>query len=878
MPTLEQSSSPFARGMDIDTGIDIRLSHPGGSSLRRRLEPVTFGIPLPRGAATSPDGFSLTDAAGRQMPCDVRVLDRWADQSIRWLLVDAQLDDDPADPAQYLLRHRPKPGSAGGPALAVRQDRARVHVDTGAIACVLAPGGAFPFERIEAAGVPAIDISACRFEALDESDSACVVSFERVTVEEAGALRCVVAAEGTVRGTSGESLLDLLVRLHFYAGSGAVRWLVRTRNPRKALHPDGYWDLGSGGSVLLRDFSLRVALPGAGDVVTRCSPEIGAGFETVGDDLELYQDSSGGDNWKSPNHVNRMHVVPNSFRGYRMRSAAGDRKGLRATPIVEVVRGAARVSASIPHFWQNFPKAIEAAGGAVTMRLFPRHYSDLHEIQGGEQKTHELFLCFGKDTIASEPLAWSRDRLVAHALPSWYCESGAVPYLTPSDLPVNEPHVALVNAAIDGGDTFARKREVVDEYGWRHFGDIYGDHEGIRHPGPAPLVSHYNNQYDPVGGFGLQFLRSGDSRWWAMMQELAAHVVDIDIYHTEQDKSAYNHGLFWHTYHYGDADTATHRSYPRAGARVIGGGGPSADQNYTSGLMLHYFLTGDAASRETVIDSAQYVIDVDDGSKTVFRWLDRGYTGLATASGSYSYHGPGRSPANSVNALLDGYRLTRRQRFIDKAEQLIRRCVHPEQVIDELNLLDAENKWFYLMFLQSLGKYLDEKMEHNQLDDMYAYGEAALLHYARWMAAHERPFLDHPEQLEFPTETWAAQDIRKSDVFFYAAQHAEGAERERFLERGEFFFQYAVTTLGSMPTRTFARPVVLLLSNGMLHGWMSAHGGIRKPSGRVAAGFAKFQTFVPQKPRAMRRAMFLAAAGASAVTVSAIYLLVHLLF
>ena len=87
-----------------------------------------------------------------------------------------------------------------------------------------------------------------------------------------------------------------------------------------------------------------------------------------------------------------------------------------------------------------------------------------------------------------------------------------------------------------------------------------------------------------------------------MMEELAAHVVDIDIYHTQQDKWAYNHGLFWHTYHYGDADTATHRSYPRAGAKVIGGGGPSPDQNYTSGLMLHYFLTGDAASRETVID------------------------------------------------------------------------------------------------------------------------------------------------------------------------------------------------------------------------------------------------------------------------------------
>jgi hypothetical protein len=76
-------------------------------------------------------------------------------------------------------------------------------------------------------------------------------------------------------------------------------------------------------------------------------------------------------------------------------------------------------------------------------------------------------------------------------------------------------------------------------------------------------VSHYNNQYDPVAGFVFQFLRTGDPRWWTMATELASHVIDIDVYHTTRDKSAYNHGLFWHTYHYGDADTATHRTYPR---------------------------------------------------------------------------------------------------------------------------------------------------------------------------------------------------------------------------------------------------------------------------------------------------------------------------
>src|SRR5258708_37731702 len=112
------------------------------------------------------------------------------------------------------------------------------------------------------------------------------------------------------------------------------------------------------------------------------------------------------------------------------------------------------------------------------------------------------------------------------------------------------------------------------------------------------------------------------------------------------------------------------------------------------------------------------------------------------------------------------------------------------------------------MFLQSLGRYLDDKAERDQRDQMYAYARASLLHYARWMADHEYPYLDKPEILEYPTETWAAQDMRKSEVFKYAALHAKGGERARFLERAEFFFRDSTSRLSGMKTRTLCRPVV----------------------------------------------------------------------
>src|SRR4029078_5560236 len=123
------------------------------------------------------------------------------------------------------------------------------------------------------------------------------------------------------------------------------------------------------------------------------------------------------------------------------------------------------------------------------------------------------------------------------------------------------------------------------------------------------------------------------------MNELAGHVPESESSHTDRDKPAYNHGLFWHTFHYVPAGRCTHRSYP-AHPKVCGGG-PADERNYGSRLRLHWLLTGDAESRATAIGLAEWVIAMDDGRKTVLRWLDPSPTGLASATNTTDSHGPG---------------------------------------------------------------------------------------------------------------------------------------------------------------------------------------------------------------------------------------------
>jgi hypothetical protein len=206
---------------------------------------------------------------------------------------------------------------------------------------------------------------------------------------------------------------------------------------------------------------------------------------------------------------------------------------------------------------------------------------------------------------------------------------------------------------------------------------------------------------------------------------------------------------------------------------------------------------------------------MDDGSLGILACLDAGASGLASYTRSFDYHGPGRGAGNSVNALLDAFRLGGERRYLAKAEELIRRCIHPEEDPGGWDLLDAERRWSYLVFLQALGKYLDLKHRLGEPDAAFAYAQAALSRYAAWMAEHESPFATRFERVEYPTESWPAQDVRKSCVFDYAAKYGPPESRAAMTEKAELFFAASVAGVRAFPTHACTRPLAILLANGV---------------------------------------------------------------
>ena len=853
----------------------------------RSNEPVSVGLPFPKGTVHTSAALRLTDPQGRWLPHQVEALSHWSDGSIRWALLDFQATVEAHTVATYQLRHDPiaasQPLSPAEQAISLQHSQGSLVVDTGAGMFFLNTEQCKPFDHVVLEGKDLLALGGSDVILRDQAGQTYVPLVQAVTVEAEGPVRATVKFAGGFR-TADKNVFEspqseavdrdippafaqFVARLHFYANSSLVGLEFTVHNPRAARHPGGLWDLGDAGSIYFSDLSLQLPLNAEQGLEAAWTTTPNRGWtRQASRQLQIYQDSSGGENWQSSNHVNRFGHVMHAFRGYRVTAgvdAQPVQAGNRASPVLALHNGTKSMVVAIDHFWQNFPKALEIDHNNLIVRLFPGQYQDAFELQGGEQKTHLVYVQFVDANKAPADLDWVHTRLVPRTSPEWYATAQTGSPIQPRCQNSTPDCVRLIDTAVNGEQSFFARREIIDEYGWRHFGELYADHEAVGHMGPGhtgqgengsaePLVSHYNNQYDAVYGAILQYWSSGDQRWFQLCADLARHVIDIDLYHTQEDRPAYNGGLFWHTDHYRAAATASHRTYSKASlAQANGhaheyGGGPANEHNYTSGLLYYHFLTGSPAAREAVLSLANWVLNMDDGSHGLFGFFDSRPTGRSSATVGPDYHGPGRGAANSINALLDAYVLTRSAHYLKAAEQLIQRCIHPQDDIAKRGLDDVEHRWSYTVFLQVLGKYLDLKVDEEQRDTQYRYAQASLLHYAEWMLAHEVPYAQVLDRVEIPTETWPAQDIRKSNVLYLAAKHASEPLRTRLRHKADFFFQACLTDLQTFPTCTLTRPLVLLMANAPLSAYYQQHPNVTAPRSESPDDFGHPQAFTPQ--------------------------------
>lgn len=782
----------------------------GCQSNASSCEPISFGISVPKGKITDQNLQAfLVDASERCLRVQSQILSSWSDNSAQWLLLEfiapkdfakegaadvlLMLDSDESKGLAEVHKH------ADSQIISQLVDRKRIEFNENILSCKV-----FNSTKKSSFFLDQLHL-------VDHTGTKCHINWQPVLVEETGSIHSTLRYEGSVAGSS---FLKMNVRIHCFHSTGLLKFEVQILNSRSAKHPGGIWDLGDPGSFFFQklsaDFDISPLKPDSAsyslDRESTCKTDLKSRWE-------LYQASSGGKNWNSKNHVNAHNSVSLPFTGYQLQIGDDQIQGLRADPNLMLQGQHGSVGIAVPEFWQNFPSRIELNQESLKVAIFPETNGQVHELQGGEQKTSVFWINVDSESTLEELDFVHSPRMFKQVFSGEFSSLPGFPLATKSQ---SDQFKSYLKESLHSSLGIFSDIERVDEYGWRNFGEIHADHEEQFYNGEQPLISHYNNQFDMILGFLLQYLISGEKEFLQLGDRLARHVIDIDIYHTQQDRAAYNGGLFWFTDHYLHAKTSSHRTYTKYNKKknLPYGGGPGAEHNFTTGLLLYHYFTGNHEASKAVISLANWVIDMDDGDKSVYGHFLKGYTGLATGSGNSTYHGPARAGGNSMNALLDAWSLTQNPKYLEYAELIIRRCIHPNDNIDEYDLMNIEIRWSYTVFLTSLNKYLQLKIEANQLDKMFTFARDSLLHYASWMVENEKPYFDQRENMEYPTEAWAAQEFRKANVFRLAAAYAKDPLRGRLLDCGRDFSERAWSDLQQFETRTSARALAVLMVEG----------------------------------------------------------------
>jgi len=646
----------------------------------REDEPVRVGVPLPRGAIRGE-----VSARVEGLPAQAQILSRWGDGSARWVLLDftascpahgtrrliAEIRDALTD-TTFML-----PGGAPPP-LAFPEEDGSVRVNAGPYAFILQPGQE-PFLGQLATSDGAITGLGIELALALAGEDWKTGAADLVEVETNGPRRATVLVQVQYESKLNRKLAAHL-RISTFANFPALLVQATLTNPnpfeREVL---GRWPLGSKGSAYLKGFGLRLSAGGVHLAPARLASDPAADWQQVNAEqsLRIEQESSGGMHWDFRTHIDRHEKIAERYAGFRVLEG-GKLKGggLRAQPWLEALLGRARLGFGVREFWQNYPVALGTDG--VNLELLSSSFgSGEHELQGGEAKTWDSVIAFqhaGASAEESRRLqAFTAAPLTVLPSAELFELSGAVgPFIRRDDTRRPDLERAAIAMIRDPHGNALTQREVVDEFGWRHYGDLWADNERGGHGAPREggmLISHYNQEYDWGFSMLLQALRNSSVDpqaaldYFKLGRAALRHEADVDTYHCWPREIAqdgvYCGGHFTHTGHGIDAGDSGHRGSPSD--KYWGkldwpwgrGGGPESGHFHTRGQWLLYFLTGERRHLESALERTA-AVEYKLGEEKFPQWDNCG-----------------RDVGHSMQVLVDAWEATGLERYVELAKKLV---------------------------------------------------------------------------------------------------------------------------------------------------------------------------------------------------------------
>ena len=311
----------------------------------------------------------------------------------------------------------------------------------------------------------------------------------------------------------------------------------------------------------------------------------------------------------------------------------------------------AGVGVALRHIAEEYPKALGLDPGGIDLFLWKdpdggkldfRRYAEevaWHEGEGvysdglGTAKTSEFFLDFfrGEESEnAPRRLAGLLDWPQAAVDPGWMARCRVAGGFAPRD-PASFPRSERM---LDGFlEWLARSIEANRWYGFLDWGDALAAWE--ESTGQWRFRGRWgwcNSEWDPRHAVWIQYLRSGEDRWFRLGEAMTRHSMDVDTCHYHPLRPYMVGGCFRHSLdHFGDEPCASH--------------------TFIDNWVDYYFLTGDLRTLEVLREAGEFFLR--------YRWSE-------DPRFSFSLRGI----ANTLRGLLYLWELTGEDRFRQRADEV----------------------------------------------------------------------------------------------------------------------------------------------------------------------------------------------------------------
>jgi hypothetical protein len=543
--------------------VEIFFDVPAGLESYAGRQPVTFGVPFPKGALLKSHGARVVNEAGQPQPAQFEVTATWTAKGdeVRWLLVDAMADVRAGKAARAFLEFGPDVAPALGAAAPLAREAAPAEI------------GAFELR----------DGEGRVFRAAAEGEG-------RPAVERSGAVRKVVRSEGRYVTADGVSVADFQTRVRTYPGCEfsrvyhTVTWQTNDAVKLGAVAftpagqaPGARLVVGVDGRAMPADpagkLSLRQKAPGAleGDF-KGAKWEGWVRGEAVGGGLFAavrwpWQQSPSG--VSASNGVFSLHLLdPSPAMSLKPLDVAVPPVLLNVKSWnLRIFKGGMFGGDVI----YNGPPALE--------HLTPR----------GVAKTWEVLLWkVGAGAPPPEAMnALAQHPVLAHADPAFATKAALPSPMSPRD-PKAFPEV---EAALERAFGFyARALADEGDFGVWNWGDLQWDWSEKGHAIYRYWMNHGKGW--SILPWAL-WLRSGDRRYWENGEANSRHCMDVDTCHVrgwERDPNDFR--LRGGQYHY----SAIHWGY-----------GPEVFTYYVDSEYLPYawYMTGYERARDVMLEHAE---------------------------------------------------------------------------------------------------------------------------------------------------------------------------------------------------------------------------------------------------------------------------------